>query len=86
MKLAKYIDLDENDKKRILDCFTFLKDSYAPSDDEYIALSKFITAIEKDELNKSHMEELHELGNGRELVKMVVKAYYKNDVSTYRDD
>lgn len=31
------------------------------------------------------MAELHDLGNGAELVKMVVKAYYKNDVSKYKE-
>lgn len=85
MELSTYILLDKNDKKRILDCFTFLKDSYAPNDDEYSVLSKFIDAVEKDQLTKSHMAELHDLGNGAELVKMVVKAYYKNDVSKYKE-
>lgn len=86
MEFSKYIKFNENDKKRILDCFTFLRDSYAPNENEYNELSKFIDAVEKDELTKNHLNKLHDLGNGAELVKMVVKAYYKNDVSRYKDE
>lgn len=31
------------------------------------------------------MPELHGFGNGEELVKMVFKAYYKNNVSIYKE-
>lgn len=86
MELSQHINLNENDKKRILDCFTFLRDSYAPNDDEYSELSNFIDAVEKDVLTKRHLNMLHGLGNGAELVKMVIKAYYKNDVQKYKDE
>lgn len=85
MILSKNISLDDNDKSRILDCFTYLKDTYAPNDDEYTCLKDFISAIEKDELTKEHLQNLHSLGNGAELLRMVVKAYYKNDVQKYKD-
>lgn len=86
MELSHYIKLGEVDKKRILDCFAFLRDSYAPNDNEYNELTNFLDAVEKDVLTKNHLHKLQDLGNGAELVKMVVKAYYKNDMRKYKDE
>lgn len=85
MEVSNHIILSNEDKHRIIKHFESLKDTYATDVNGYSVLKKVLDALEKDELNKELLQELHDIDNGAAHVRMIVRGAYNLDTSDFHD-
>lgn len=79
----KKIILSKEVKAKIIKHFEYLKHFYATDANEYAIINSIISDINDDSLTRRKLRVLHDIKNGPELLKMLIKDANNYDMSDY---